>query len=75
MELVRPGVRTVPVSVVGELAAHELGTAAHKLPVHAGPPDTQVCAPLPESARHADVLPQLPVQLLLPLHSGQQLST
>jgi hypothetical protein len=63
------------VSVVGELVAHELGTDAHKLPVHAGPPATQVCALVPELARQAEVLPQLPVQLLLPLHSGQQLST
>lgn len=73
--LTRPGVRTVPVSVVGELPAQALGTVEHKLPVQVGPPDTQVCAPEPESARHVEALPQLPVQLLPPLHSGQQLST
>jgi hypothetical protein len=64
----------VPVNVVGELA-QLFGTAAHKLPVQVGEPDTQVWAPLPESARHAEALPQLPVQLVLPAHSVQQLST
>jgi hypothetical protein len=65
----------VPVNVVGALELQLFGTALHKLPEHVGEPDTQVCAPLPESARHADVLPQVPVQLVLPAHSGQQLIT
>jgi hypothetical protein len=72
----RPGVTTVPVSLVLVLAAQLVGTLLHKLPVHVGPPETQLCAPVVVSARQAALLLQAPEQLgSLTEQVGQQLST
>jgi hypothetical protein len=68
----RPGVRTVPVSVVSEFALQLVGTAPHKLPVQVGAPATQDCTPLVGLAKQAAPLPQLPVQLVSLPQPGQQ---
>jgi hypothetical protein len=66
----------VPVSVVGVEGVQVVGSVSHKVPVHAGVPDTQAWALLVASAKQAEPLPQLPLQLWLEgLQLGQQLIT
>src|SRR5688572_6203492 len=71
----RPGVRTVPFSLVGDAALHVVGTVLHSEPVQEGPPLTHDCAPVVALEIQAAVAPQLPVQLASPgAQPGQQLS-
>jgi hypothetical protein len=70
----RPGVRTVPVSRVGELPEQPEGSAVQSEPVQLGTPATQLWTPVVAFDRHALLVPHVPVQLVsLSLQVDQQL--